>query len=119
LVVMKNGNRIVPDWVLLAAAVFAFVAMFNLPYGYYRLFRWVACGVAIASSIQMHRSNRQGWVWILAAVAVLFNPLVPVHFAKRTWRVFDGAAGVTFLGALYVARKDSERGEQDAADPPA
>ncbi len=98
---MDRNNRIVPNWVLLATAIFAFVAIADLPYGYYRLLRWVVCAVAIASVIQLHRGQRQGWAWVLGAVAVLFNPLVPVHFDKATWRVFDGAAGVAFLGVLW------------------
>jgi hypothetical protein len=114
---MEQNKQIVPNWVLLAAAVFAFVAMADLPYGYYRLLRWVACAVAIASAVQLQRSNRQGWIWVLGAVAVLFNPLVPVHFSKGTWRVFDGAAGIVFLGVFYLSRKDSERGGKDAAPP--
>ena len=103
---MEKENQIVPGWVLLATAVFAFVAMANLPYGYYRLLRWVVCAVAIASVIQLHRGQRPGWAWVLGAVAVLFNPLVPVPFGKETWRVFDCAAGVAFLGVLHLARKD-------------
>ena len=114
---MAHQKQLVPNWVLIGAAVFAFVAMADLPYGYYRLLRWVVCAVAIASAVQLHRSNRLGWVWVLGAVAVLFNPLVPVHFAKSTWRVFDGAAGVAFLGVLYIARKASELGGKDAAPP--
>lgn len=108
---MKQDNQIIPNWVLLATATFAFVAMADLPYGYYRLLRWVVCAVAIASAIQLHAGKRQGWAWVLGAVALLFNPLVPVHFEKATWRVFDGAAGVAFLGVLHIARRTESNGE--------
>jgi hypothetical protein len=106
---MEQKGQIVPNWVLLGTAAFAFVAIADLPYGYYRLLRWVACAVAIASAIQLHRGQRQrqGWAWVLGGVALLFNPLVPVHFEKATWRIFDGAAGLVFLGVLYFARKDN------------
>jgi hypothetical protein len=55
-------KQIVPTWVLLGAAGFAFVAILDIPYGYYRLLRWVTCAVAIASAIQLHRSSRLSWV---------------------------------------------------------
>jgi len=42
---MTTTTRFLPYWVLLAAAVFSFVGMADLPYGFYRLLRWVACGV--------------------------------------------------------------------------
>ena len=88
----EHKKQLLPDWVLIATAGFAFVAIADLPYGYYRLLRWVACAVAVA--------------WALGLVALVFNPLVPVHFEKATWRVLDAAAGVSFLCVLYFSRKD-------------
>lgn len=98
---MKKENQIVPNWVLLATAAFAFVAIADLPYGYYRLLRWVVCTVAIASAIQSHAGKRQGWAWVLGAVALTFNPLVPVHFEKATWRIIDAGVGAVFLGVAF------------------
>lgn len=105
---MKKGNQIIPNWVLLATAALAFVAIADLPYGYYRFLRWIVCAVAIASAIQLHKEQRQGLAWVLGAVALLFNPLVPVHFEKATWRIFDGAAGVAFLIVFYFSRKGDD-----------
>ena len=103
---MSDSRQIVPTWVLIGAAALAFVAIADLPFGYYRFLRWSTCAVAVGSAIQLHRTRRQGWAWALGAVAILFNPLVPVTFEKATWRVFDAAAGVAFLAVLYFARKD-------------
>ena len=108
---MDQSNKIVPNWVLLVTAAFAFVAIADLPYGYYRLLRWVVCAVAIASAIQLHGVKRQGWAWVLGTVALLFNPLIPMHFEKATWRVFDGAAAVAFLGVFHIARRTESPGE--------
>ncbi|MCF7731723.1 MAG: hypothetical protein K9N23_08540 [Akkermansiaceae bacterium] len=111
---MSDSRHIVPTWVLIGAAAFAFVAVADLPYGYYRLLRWVTCAVAVGSAIQLHRTGRDAWAWALGAVAVLFNPFVPVHFGKETWRVLDAATGAVFLVVLYFARKDC-RTQQAAA----
>lgn len=94
---MNKGNQIVPSWVLLATATLAFAAIADLPYGYYSLLRWVVCAVAVASAIQLHARELQGWAWVLGAVAVVFNPLVPIHFAKEVWRFLDAGAGMVFL----------------------
>jgi predicted lysophospholipase L1 biosynthesis ABC-type transport system permease subunit len=101
-------KQIVPTWVLLGAACFAFVAILDIPYGYYRLLRWVTCAVAIASAIQLHRSSRLSWVWALGGLAVLFNPIVPIHFERKIWMIFDGVAGCFFLVVLFLTRKDTE-----------
>ncbi len=97
---MKTENQIVPSWVLLATAVFALAAIADLPHTYYLFLRWAVCAVSVVSAFQMHRMKSQGWVWILGAVAILFNPFIPVHFEKSTWRVLDAATGVVFLCVL-------------------
>ena len=102
---MVQNKKWLPPWVLLMTAGLAFLAIADIPYGYYRVLRWVVCAVAITSAIQFYGGQRQGWAWFLGAVAILFNPLVPVHFEKATWQVFDGAAGVVFLCVLYLFRK--------------
>lgn len=101
---MSNSNQFLPRWVLICAAVLCFVAMTDLPYGFYRLVRWVACGVAIASAIQMHGNKRIGWVWIFGIVALIFNPLFPFYFPKNTWVIFDAGAGACFLTAFWQTR---------------
>jgi hypothetical protein len=104
----EQPEQIVPTWVLLGAAAFAFVAMSDIPYGYYRLLRWVTCAVAIASAIQLHRSSHHSWVWALGGLAVLFNPIIPIHFERETWMIFDAVAGCLFLAVFFLARKTKE-----------
>ena len=101
-------KQIVPTWVLLGAAGFAFVAILDIPYGYYRLLRWVTCAVAITSAIQLYRSSRLSWVWALGGLAVLFNPIMPIHFERETWMIFDAVAGCLFLAVLLLPRKTKE-----------
>lgn len=106
---MKHeSTQIVPTWVLLGASIFAFIAIADLPYGYYRLVRWTTCGVAIAMAIQLYQTSHIGWVWALGILAVLFNPLIPLHFERGTWRVFDGAAGFIFLATYILTKKQKE-----------
>jgi len=113
---MTTTTRFLPYWVLLAAAVFSFVGMADLPYGFYRLLRWVACGVAIASVVQLHQNRHIGWAWALGIVALIFNPLIPFHFSKDTWRVLDFSAGALFLVTLWIARQDEQRANKTVVD---
>jgi len=108
---MNHKKQLPPAWVIIATAVFCFVAIADLPYGYYRLLRWVACAVAVVSVIQLARSGKSGWAWGMVLVAIVFNPILPVHFEKATWRVLDGGAGLAFLGVLWVSRKGRATGE--------
>jgi len=114
---MKHESaQLVPTWVLLGASIFAFIAIADLPYGYYRLLRWTTCGVAIASAVQLYRMPRIGWVWALGILAVLFNPLIPLHFDRDTWKIFDGAAGCLFLSVFLLTRKHNEEANKTVVD---
>lgn len=106
----EEFQPIVPTWVLIGAAIFAFVAIADLPYGYYRLLRWIICAVTIAASIDLHRASRTGWVWALGALAVIFNPFFPIYFERGMWRFFDAAAGCLLLGVVFLTRKQKQRG---------
>lgn len=105
---MNSDNQFLPKWVLLCAAIFCFIAIADLPYGFYRLVRWITCGVAIAAAIQWHVNERVGWVWVMGIVAVIFNPLIPFYFPKNAWMVFDAIAGACFLAAFWQIRPTIE-----------
>lgn len=88
-------NKWLPRWVVLVAAILAFLAIADLPYGFYRLLRWVVFLVALATAFRLRDSP--GWMWGMGVVAVVFNPILPLHFDKAVWRVLDGGAGMVLL----------------------
>ena len=107
--------RTIPPVLAAAFLLFAFIAPFvmphemhhvrhrlvpgsPLPYEYFQLLRLVVCGAACyyAFSLKQH----PGWLWTMVAVAVLFNPLLPVMLSRGTWQVIDLAAGVVFLASI-------------------
>ena len=54
-----------------------------------------------------------GWgktyaVWIFGAVAVLFNPLLPIHLSKEIWQPIDVIVSLLFIMSLAVLRKPEE-----------
>lgn len=107
---MDNSSQFLPKWLLIFAAVLCFLAIADLPFGFYRLVRWVACGVAIAAAMQMHINKQVGWVWIFGIIALIFNPLVPFYFPKGVWKLFDAGSGACFLSAFWQARSENSRG---------
>lgn len=87
-----------PPWVLLVAAVLAFVAIGDFPYGFYRLVRWVVFVAGLAAALRL--KDFPGWMWGLGFVALVFNPIAPLHFDKGIWRLLDAGAGVTLFLAF-------------------
>jgi hypothetical protein len=81
------------NWVWLLPAGMLLLAVLPLPYGYYTLLRLVVC---LASLI--HAAF--GWqylkpvAFISGFLAILFNPLIPIHLDKEVWLVIDIAAAI-------------------------
>jgi hypothetical protein len=50
---------------------------------------------------------------VFAVIAILFNPFLPVHLSRQSWKVYDlAAAGVLLLSVFLVksANKDLKEG---------
>jgi hypothetical protein len=67
------------------------------PYGYYQLLRLVVCGVGAYFAYSAYQWGKLRAVWVFGAIAVLFNPLLPVHLPREIWAVIDVLCGVMFL----------------------
>jgi hypothetical protein len=67
----------------------------SLPYAYFQVLRLVVCGAACFGAFTF--KQRQGWLWMMVIIAVLFNPLLPVRLDRGVWQVIDLATGIIFL----------------------
>lgn len=98
----------IPQIVWVVPACLLLIAIWRLPYGYYTLTRIVTCGVAVLIAVASvpERPVVQIWSFPLLAIAVLFNPLVPIHLNRATWFYFDlGAAAIFILHLVFVRLK--------------
>ena len=92
--------------ILLTAAVLLFLATLaalSLPYGFFTFLRIVVCGVAIYVAIQI-RDSVVALIGLMM-VAVLFNPLVPIHLPQQTWRIIDLATAAAFIRLAFKPLK--------------
>lgn len=71
------------------------------PYGYYVFLRWVVTGVAIFILWIAYNLKRQGWLWLMITVAILFNPIIPIHLSKEMWVIIDFTIAVLFLVSIF------------------
>lgn len=97
-----------PATVIYISAVMLFVGAAPLPYGYYMLLWLVACGVfAFAMFITIDRKNK-ALPWVYGFMALVFNPIIKIHFPKEIWVIVDVAAGLLLLAtAKAVKTRDS------------
>ncbi len=59
------------------------------PYSFYVLLRVLICAASIYLSSKRYQEGQTLWIWIFAAVALLFNPVLSVRMARADWRVLD------------------------------
>ncbi len=86
----------------LITAGLLFAALAKHPYDYYIVLRWITCGVAIFALYQAADKKKFGWLIVFLIVAVVLNPIVPVHLKRQTWEVIDCVAAVVLLLSIPI-----------------
>ena len=86
------------------AAVMLVAALAKWPYGYYQLLRLVTCGAAAYGAYVSHSMGKSAWLWAFVLVAVLFNPVFPVHLSREVWQPLDVATAVVLVVAVFQVR---------------
>ena len=87
-----------------------FGALARHSYDYYTLLRWVVSGVSAFAAFQAAESDKAGWAWALAIVAIAFNPVIPVHLQRDTWAFIDfGVAVFLLVSIVFTDRHLSPR----------
>lgn len=105
-----SQNRLVLALFSLGAAAMLLGALGEWPYGYYTLLRWVTSAAAVLVAIFAYQWQRIWAVVVFAFVALLFNPLVPVHLSRSTWRPIDIGAALLFLLAIALVKAPVQKG---------
>jgi hypothetical protein len=79
------------------------------PYSYYQVLRWVVTGTALFIAYIAYHLEKEVWIWIMAIVAILFNPITPIYFSKETWASIDLITSITFLISIFRIRINEKR----------
>jgi len=70
-------------------------------YGYYVLLRWVVTISAVFLLWLAYESKKTFWLFLMGIIAILFNPIIPVHLDKEIWVVIDIIVAIIFLVSIY------------------
>ena len=94
-----DSNNMNKDIFWIAPLVVLGVGLLPMPYGYYFLSRLVVCGCAIYYAAQFSGQSHATLVWIFGFLAVLYNPIIPIHLGtKGLWIIVN----VITVGVLFV-----------------
>lgn len=79
------------------STIMLLIAILPLPYGYYTLLRWIVCFSAIFSAWVANELGKRPWLFLMAIIALLFNPIVPVFLNKGAWVIIDFIVAILFF----------------------
>lgn len=92
----------------LICAGLLFLALVNLPIGYYTMLRIVVTIGAAAILIKEFEMGVNTWVIIFGLIVILFNPILPIYLHnKAIWMPIDLVSGILFLVKLFTNKNKS------------
>lgn len=99
-----------PHIVLVAVAIpMLLLALGRWPYAYYKVLRWVTCSTAVVMACVAWTAWEEKGLWAVlpfGLLAILFNPLLPIHLNREVWRVLNlGAAAALAIGVVVIRLK--------------
>ena len=92
--ILEKRPHLIPSAI---AALMLFGALAYLPYGYYQLLRFVVCVVSMYIVVMAFQWHKLWVMWLFGFVAVLFNPLIPIHLPRGLWHLIDVICGLMFI----------------------
>ena len=79
------------------AAGIILIGVAPLPYGYYTLLRIIATGAFVWAAIVAYERNDPVLPWVYGLLAIIFNPIIKIHFPKEIWVIIDLVAGMLLI----------------------
>lgn len=96
-----------PAAVIYICSAMLFIGAAPLPYGYYMLLRLVAFGVFAYAAYVAYEKKSKTLPWVYGFMALVFNPIVKIHFPKEMWAVVDIAAGLLLLATAKQVKANA------------
>lgn len=62
--------------------------------------------------------KRKAWILVLGFIAVLFNPIFPVHLDRDTWVVIDIIAAIVMFVSIWMLTPRSSDSEGKTTPTP-
>jgi len=103
---LRNKSIFLP---FLFTVILLLIAIFPIKeYSYFILLRWVVRFSAIYVGYFLFQEKRNNWVWMMGIIAVVFNPIEPVHLNKGLWQVIDFVVAGIFFVLVFSKKQKVE-----------
>jgi hypothetical protein len=90
----------------IALAVVSIACVFDMPYGYYQLYRFIALGAFVYLAYAEHDNKEWMTVWIISALLV--QPFFKVALGRDVWNIVDILWAILLLISAFKKVKSNE-----------
>jgi hypothetical protein len=74
----------------------------DLPHEYYTILRFAVCGVAALLAREFWEYPERCWKYCMAALAILYNPILPIHLTREIWTPINYVTIPILACAVYA-----------------
>jgi len=99
----KNKNIAV----IIASVLLLLALLDGWPYDYFVVLRFVVTGVSLYVALLAYSSEKFGWTGLFAVLAVLFNPILPVHLTREIWTTIDLVVAILMISSTFALKIDT------------
>ena len=70
--------------------------------------RFIVCGVSAYIAFIAYLWQKLLATWLFGFIAVLFNPLIPIHLPREVWQLIDLTCALLFVAIAGTLRKPTK-----------
>ena len=86
---------------LILLAVLLFLCLAPMPYGYYKLVRFISMFSFAYFAYSCYELQKKELTWCFASLALLFQPFFPIALGRVIWNIVDVIVGVFLVVLIF------------------
>lgn len=104
---MTKLTPITDKLIKIILSVLLFLCLWEMPYGYYELVRFLALVGFGYLAIQNYNEKKEVLTFIYVALAILFQPIFKISLGRELWNIVDVIVGSVLIVSLFIKPKDA------------
>ena len=91
----------------LILSILLVVCVFDMPYGFYQLVRFIALVGFGILAFNANQENKKTELIIYVSLALLFQPFMKISLGRDLWNIIDVIIAVALVSSLFVKNKQT------------
>lgn len=93
----------------IALAVFLFMCLMKMPYGFYEFIRFIAMIGFVYLAFDANQLDRSSEMFIYIALAILFQPFFKIALGRELWNIVDVFVGIGLIVSVFIKPKKMQQ----------